>query len=172
MIGRAFNSRCASSSPAPRAESLGKFRFWDADFRILSPQPTSHLCISNERSRRGSGPLSLSAVFGISFQKDLLLVECCPRGAMAKRRRRTRTAICARPVSGQETEDAAVPPSAVMNSRRFMPGMGFLSLLLSPCSAPPDDDTSKRTLKAGRLPHAPEPTGGRVRRSLGRPESF
>ena len=25
-IGRAFNSRCASSSPAPRAESIGKFR--------------------------------------------------------------------------------------------------------------------------------------------------
>ncbi len=27
VIRRAFNSKCASSSPAPRAESLGKFRF-------------------------------------------------------------------------------------------------------------------------------------------------
>jgi hypothetical protein len=36
-IGRAFNSRCACSSPAPRAESRGKFRFHMQRFESRRP---------------------------------------------------------------------------------------------------------------------------------------
>ncbi len=36
-----LDSRCANSSPGPRAESLGKYRFQYAEVRIPPPQPGS-----------------------------------------------------------------------------------------------------------------------------------
>jgi len=50
--------------------------------------------------------------------------------------RRTRSPCCARAASGQP---ATGPPSSVMNSRRLMPGMGFLPPAVPPPIIPAGD---------------------------------